>query len=517
MSARTLAASGCPWASRPSRPTAARASPVATASSSTRRGPAAPRKVPGSGGVRLAASQAAAAKPATTTTAAPSAPPTAAAASDECASGPTLAPSEPAANPAAAAAAAAPPPSRLTLAGMAGVAAAGGPTTPAVSSPPPPLVPSTSGQGAGAGAGAASPATPLMATLLVQCPDAQGVVAALAQLLAGLGCNITASDQHTDPEAGAYFQRIRFDYSSMVVGPANTAVLEASIAGTAARFAMDFGVFYDAKPKRIAIFVSKAAHCLWDLLIRSAAGDLPRGAVVAVISNHPDLEPVAATFGIPFFVVPSSAMGDEAGKAAQEAAIEGVLSDTGADLLVLARWMNVFSPAFCGRHAAHTINIHHGFLPAFQGARPYHQAHARGVKVIGSSAHFATARLDEGPLIEQVRRREGGGGGGGGGERDERGGGGERERGGGREEEGDTRGGCPRPPPPHTHTLTRPPLPSPLPLQPQDVVRISHRDTPADMVRKGRDLERLVLARAVRAVLEDRVLVQDTKTVVFDE
>jgi len=296
------------------------------------------------------------------------------------------------------------PLARLTLAGMAGVAAAGGPNTPSVSSPP--AVASTSGDVSSSDEEEEERrrAAPLMATLLVQCPDAKGVVAALAQLLAGLGCNITASDQHTDAEAGAYFQRIRFDYSSMVVGPANTAVLEASIAGTAARFAMDWAVFYDARPKSIAIFVSKTGHCLWDLLIRWAGGDLPNARVVAVIANHPDLEKVASTFEVPFFAVPSSSMGDAAGKAAQEAAIEAVLAETGADLLVLARWMNVFSPAFCAAHAAHTINIHHGFLPAFQGARPYHQAHARGVKVIGSSAHFATARLDEGPLIEQVRR-----------------------------------------------------------------------------------------------------------------
>jgi formyltetrahydrofolate deformylase len=214
---------------------------------------------------------------------------------------------------------------------------------------------------------------------------------------------------------------------------------------------MDWAIFYDAVPKKVAVFASKAGHCLWDLLLRHQGGDLPNCQVVAVIANHPDLAPVARTFGVPFFQVPSSTMDDPAGKAAQEGRIEEVLAQTGADLHVLARWMNVFSPAWCERHAAHTINIHHGFLPAFQGARPYHQAHARGGKVIGSSAHFATARLDEGPFIEQ------------------------------------------------------------------DVVRISHRDAPADMVRKGRDLERLVLAKAVRAVLCDRVLIHGSRTVVFDE
>ena len=227
------------------------------------------------------------------------------------------------------------------------------------------------------------------------------------------------------------------------------------------------------------------------LLIRWAGGDLPNATVVAVIANHPDLETVAATFGVPFFLVPSSTMGDAAGKAAQEAAIQAILDTTAADLLVLARWMNVFSPAWCAAHAAHTVNIHHGFLPAFQGARPYHQAHARGVKVIGSSAHFATARLDEGPLIEQVRESGGG-----------------RERGGRTPGEG---GGH------NTRTHTKRSLTRPSPHLHQDVVRISHRDAPADMVRKGRDLERLVLARAVRAVLEDRVLIHESRTVVFDE
>lgn len=205
----------------------------------------------------------------------------------------------------------------------------------------------------------------------------------------------------------------------------------------------------------MAVLVSKLDHCLWDLLIRHHSGELGRCEVPVVVSNHPDLGYVARSFGVDFAHLPIDEArhgGDRAAaKQAQEAAIEATLAEAGADLIVLARYMQVFSEGFCERNWRRTINIHHSFLPAFEGARPYHRAHDRGVKVIGATAHYATSELDAGPIVAQ------------------------------------------------------------------DVTRITHTDSPADMVRKGKDLERLVLARAVRWHLHDRVLVHANRTVVFED
>eukprot|EP00891_Asterochloris_glomerata_P008722 jgi/Astpho2/8722/fgenesh1_pm.00128_%23_7_t len=282
---------------------------------------------------------------------------------------------------------------------------------------------------------------------MVQCPDKKGVVAALGQLLYGLGCNIVESDQWTDADSGTYFQRIRLDYGDMLVGAGNTDILERSIAELAARYSMQWRVSYGSITKRVAVLVSKLDHCLWDLLIRHKAGEL-NCELPIIISNHPDLAHIAATFGIEFRHIPMATR-NAAGKAAQEAEIDSVLQELGIDLIVMARYMQVLSEDFCRKHAEHTINIHHSFLPAFEGAKPYHRAHQRGVKIIGATAHFATAELDAGPIIEQ------------------------------------------------------------------DVTRITHRDSVQDMIRKGRDLERIVFSRAVQWVLEDRVMVHGNKTVVF--
>ncbi|KAL0050800.1 hypothetical protein WJX82_007433 [Trebouxia sp. C0006] len=249
--------------------------------------------------------------------------------------------------------------------------------------------------------------------------------------------------------ASTYFQRIRFDYSECLVGPTNTQVLEHAVGELAKRYEMEWRIYYDNKVKRVAILVSKLDHCLYDLLIRLKAGELSC-QIPVIISNHPDLAPIAQQFGVAFRHLPLP-RADAESKLQQEAAIEQLLEELDIDLLVLARYMQIFSQDFCARHADHTINIHHSFLPAFEGAKPYHKAHKRGVKIIGATAHFATAELDAGPIIEQ------------------------------------------------------------------DVTRITHRDSVKDMLRKGRDLERLVLARAVRWVLEDRVLVHGNKTVVFND
>jgi formyltetrahydrofolate deformylase len=280
------------------------------------------------------------------------------------------------------------------------------------------------------------------ATLLVSCPDRPGLVAALAQLLYGHGANILAAAQHTDAGEAMFFQRIRFDLANLHTDRVG---LERAIAEVAERFEMDWRVSYASDLKRVAIFVSSYDHCLYDLLLRHRAGEL-RCEIPLVVSNHPDLEPVARQFGIDFQLHPI----DKANKAEQEKAELELLSRERIDLVVLARYMQVLSGDFIAHYPARIINIHHSFLPAFQGGRPYHQALERGVKLIGATAHYATTDLDEGPIIEQ------------------------------------------------------------------DVVRTSHSDTVGDLVRKGRDIERTALGRAVRWHLDDRVLVHRNKTVVFD-
>jgi len=281
-----------------------------------------------------------------------------------------------------------------------------------------------------------------LATLLVSCPDRRGIVAALAQVLYGHGANILDSDQHTDAAAGLFFQRLRFDLAELMT---DKVTLERSLAELGQRFQMQYRLVYQAERKRLVLFVSKYDHCLYDLLLRHRAGELS-AEIAAVISNHPDLASVAAQFGVPFHVFPKTAET----KLTQEQKELSLIAELGAELVVLARYMQVMSDGFCQALPQRIINIHHSFLPAFVGGKPYHQAYQRGVKLIGATAHYATTVLDEGPIIEQ------------------------------------------------------------------DVVRASHRDAVEDLVRKGRDLEKVVLARAVRAHLDDRVLVYANKTVVFD-
>jgi len=282
------------------------------------------------------------------------------------------------------------------------------------------------------------------ATLLVTCPDRRGIVAALAQVLYGHGANIFDSDQHTDPVAAQFFQRLHFDLSELQT---DRGTLERAIREVAERFAMSWELRYQNRIRRVAIFVSKYDHCLYDLLLRHQSGEL-RCELPLIVSNHPDLEPVARQFGVRFELVP---VGKE-NKVEAESRQRELLREQGVELLVLARYMQILSAEFVTGFEAQgkVINIHHSFLPAFVGGKPYHQAYQRGVKLIGATAHYASAVLDEGPIIEQ------------------------------------------------------------------DVVRSSHRDSIEDLVRKGRDLEKVVLARAVRLHLEDRVLVYGNKTVVFE-
>ncbi len=280
------------------------------------------------------------------------------------------------------------------------------------------------------------------ATLLVCCPDRKGLVAALAQVLYGHGANILDADQHTDPVAGQFFQRIKFDFSELRTDRTS---LETAIGEVADRFGMSWRLADGKRRARMAIFVSKYDHCLYDLLLRQRSGELAAD-IPLIISNHADLEPVAAQFGIAFHHLPVT---KETKRSQEDRAIE-LMQTANVDLIVLARYMQILTEDFLRTYPNQVINIHHSFLPAFMGSKPYHRAYERGVKLIGATAHYATADLDDGPIIEQ------------------------------------------------------------------DVVRSSHKDSVEDLVRKGRDLEKLVLARAVRWHLDDRILVYDNKTVVFD-
>jgi formyltetrahydrofolate deformylase len=279
------------------------------------------------------------------------------------------------------------------------------------------------------------------AILRVRCQDRTGIIAALSDFVFRHGGNILDLDQHSEPETGQFFMRLVWSLDGFTLdGDGIRLGLEVFARSLGLHWELDF----DDRRDRVAVLCSKDAHCLYDLLLRQRLGELA-GEVVVVLSNHPDQRATAEYFGLPFEVVPVTRETREAGEARQQ----GLLQRYGVNLVVLARYMQIMSPQFVGAWAGRVINIHHSFLPAFAGARPYHQAHARGVKLIGATAHYATADLDEGPIIDQ------------------------------------------------------------------DVTRVTHRDTVADMIRKGRDLERQVLARAVRLHLERRVLIEGNRTIVF--
>ncbi len=281
-----------------------------------------------------------------------------------------------------------------------------------------------------------------LAVLLIKCPDRPGIVAAISSFLFAHGANITDLDQHSSEEApGTYFMRLELQ-----TGGLDLALQElrgAFDAAVARPFAMEWTLTRAADRKRVAILVSRHDHALLELLWEWRRGDLPC-EVTQVISNHPDLAGAAEGMGVPFHHV-------ENGRGTREAAEARMLELLGAstDLVVLARYMQIVSPGFVARFPHRIINVHHSFLPAFAGADPYRQAWARGVKIVGATAHYVTAELDAGPIIEQ------------------------------------------------------------------DVGRVSHRHAVEDLRRIGRDLERRVIARAVRWHCEDRVIVHGNKTVVF--
>lgn len=278
--------------------------------------------------------------------------------------------------------------------------------------------------------------------LLISCRDQKGLVAAVADFLYRHNASILHADQHTDPEEQIFLQRVEFELDGFAL--ARDAIAPA-FEPIAAHFGMTWTLRFSDETPRVAILVSKMHHCLYDLLARWRLGELD-SAIPVIISNHPAAGAIASEFGIAFHHLPVTPQT----RPAQESAIAALLDAQRIDLVVLARYMQVLSDAFVSRYPNRIINIHHSFLPAFAGARPYHQAHERGVKVIGATAHYATPELDQGPIIEQ------------------------------------------------------------------DVARISHRDSVDDLIRKGRDLEKVVLARAVDLHLRNRVIVYGNKTVVFD-
>jgi formyltetrahydrofolate deformylase len=278
------------------------------------------------------------------------------------------------------------------------------------------------------------------AVLLIDCPDRKGLVAAVASALYRHGANIIHADQHQDHEAGLFFMRVEWALEEFALE-----AFRQEFAHIADDMKMRWRLAMTAERPRVAIFVSQYLHCLVDLLYRQQAGELDC-AIPLIVSNHTAAAPLAGFYGAEFRHVPVNA-GEKA--AATEEQLR-LLRDARIDLVVLARYMQILPPEFVARYPRRIINVHHSFLPAFMGAKPYHAAFARGVKLIGATSHYVTEVLDDGPIIEQ------------------------------------------------------------------DVVRISHRDEVADLVERGRDLERIVLSRAVRWHLEHRVLCYGNKTVVFD-
>ncbi|MBC8058287.1 MAG: formyltetrahydrofolate deformylase [Rhizobiales bacterium] len=285
--------------------------------------------------------------------------------------------------------------------------------------------------------------------LTLSCRDTKGIVYAVSGLLYEAGCNIIDSQQFGDvlgaDATGLFFMRVHFEAPEALAVPA---ALEALVAPLRERFAMNLEVHALARQPRLLLMVSRHGHCLNDLLFRCQSGQLPAG-IAGVVSNHPDFVELCTSHGVPFHHLPLAAGASGDAKRAQERQVERLVAEQQIDLVVLARYMQILSREFCEFLRGRAINIHHSFLPSFKGAKPYYQAHERGVKLIGATAHYVTAELDEGPIIEQ------------------------------------------------------------------DVERVDHSHDPDDFTAVGRDVESVVLARAVRWHVEHRVLLNGRKTVVF--
>ena len=285
--------------------------------------------------------------------------------------------------------------------------------------------------------------------LTLSCRDTRGIVYAVSGVLFEAGCNIVDSQQYGDVQSidstGLFFMRVHFEAPPALTRPA---VLERLFEPLRERFGMDLQLHSLARKPRLLLLVSQHGHCLNDLLFRRHSGQLDV-VIAAIVSNHPDFAPLAESYQLPFHHLPLAAGASADIKRAQEQRIEALIAEHQVDLVVLARYMQILSPTFCAFLKGRAINIHHSFLPSFKGAKPYFQAHERGVKLIGATAHYVTAELDEGPIIEQ------------------------------------------------------------------DVERVDHSLSPDDFTAVGRDVESVVLARAVRWHVEHRVLLNGRKTVIF--
>jgi formyltetrahydrofolate deformylase len=280
------------------------------------------------------------------------------------------------------------------------------------------------------------------AILLLSCPDRKGLVARLSAFISDRGGNIISLHEHVDTIEKTFFFRVVWDITDFAVPRER---IESAFAPLAEELGATWKIHFTGRRLRIAVFVSRYEHCLQELLWRQRLAEYPV-EIPLIISNHPDLKPMADYHGIPFYVFPITPENKEE----QESKEQELLTENHIDTVVLARYMQILSGKFIELYPGQIINIHHSFLPAFMGGNPYKQAYERGVKIIGATSHYVTEDLDEGPIIEQ------------------------------------------------------------------DIVRISHRDTTEDLIRKGRDLERIVLARAVHYHAEHRVLLNGRKTIVFD-
>lgn len=281
------------------------------------------------------------------------------------------------------------------------------------------------------------------AILLIDCPDQKGIVISITEFIFKNGGNILYLDQHVDTQRQVFFMRIEWDLQDFVI--ADGKISEYFDTLVAGRFSMNWQLHFSDEVPRMALFVSKQPHCFYDILARYEAGEW-QVDIPLIISNHADMQTAAARLGIEYMYLPVSAQN----RAEQERKQLELLQQHRIDFIVLARYMQVLSAGFIDTYPDRIINIHHSFLPAFPGARPYHSAHDRGVKIIGATSHYATAELDTGPIIEQ------------------------------------------------------------------DVVRVSHEHSVEDMVRKGRDLEKMVLARAIWHHLHHNILVYRNRTIVFE-
>ena len=280
------------------------------------------------------------------------------------------------------------------------------------------------------------------AILLMHCPDQSGIVAVVTDFININGGNILYLDQYVDRENRIFFMRIEWDLTHFIIPEDKIEEYFHSLC--AQKYCINFSLYFSDRIPRMAIFVSKMSHCLYDLLARYTAGEW-EVEIPLIISNHPDMEIAAKRFGIDYKYFPIT----KENKAEQEAAELALLKEYDIEFIVLARYMQIISPEFISRFPNRIINIHHSFLPAFIGAKPYHAAFERGVKLIGATSHYVTSDLDAGPIIEQ------------------------------------------------------------------DITRISHKDPVASLIRKGRDLEKIVLSRAVEKHIERKILVYQNKTVVF--